>query len=561
VWPAGVDDCLVRAWFLVLVSVLAVAGALLYSSEVQRNAAEVNFREAITSEALLSDFLDQERSLDTLVTTGRRDVEVRYFTAGRLVDANLHTAATISRDDAREAAAVAGQQAARQSWLTLAARALEDAHAGRHADTANVTERDVALDRFTEQNSAYQARLAVVRTEEQHRVGLVPVWIIRVLGGLFVAAALALWVRARRRNATAAADQEAARTREEAFVGSQARFSEALQVAEDQGEAHRLLRGHLEGSIAGSSVLVLKRNNSGDRLEPTLPLAEEDPLREPLEHAQPRSCLAVRLSRRYDRSDTADEILECEICGKLPNASTCSPLLVGGEVIGSVLVSSDGAPGADQCRRIEDSVTQAAPVLANLRNLAIAETRAATDALTGLPNKRAMDETIKRMAAESGRTGLPLSIVALDLDHFKRINDTYGHDRGDEVLAAVSAALRGEIRASDLAARMGGEEFLIALPDTDRPGALQAAEKLRRALHGIKVRGLDWPITASMGVATLPGDAGDIDALLRIADRALYAAKRGGRDRIESPSGRLDATDGPALALPLPVAPDTIIGA
>ena len=316
----------------------------------------------------------------------------------------------------------------------------------------------------------------------------------------------------------------------------QARFGETLHVAESQSEAHRLITRHIEASVPDSAAVALNRNNSADRLEPTVPLDPGSPLCEPLQQAKPRSCLSVRLNRAFERSDASDEVMECEICGKLPAASVCQPLLVGGEVIGSVLVGIGGAPTETDRRRIDSSVSQAAPVLANFRNLALAERRAATDALTGLPNKRAVDDSLKRMAAQAGRTASPLSAIYLDLDHFKHINDTYGHDRGDEVLAAVGAVLRGELRASDLAGRMGGEEFLILAPDTGRAGALEIAEKVRLAPHGVHVHDLERPVTASFGVATLLEDTLESDTLLRIADRALYTAKQNGRDRVEAPA-------------------------
>jgi diguanylate cyclase (GGDEF)-like protein len=103
------------------------------------------------------------------------------------------------------------------------------------------------------------------------------------------------------------------------------------------------------------------------------------------------------------------------------------------------------------------------------------------------------------------------------------------------VLATVGAVLRAELRASDLAGRMGGEEFLILAPDTGRAGALEIAEKVRVALHGVRIRDLEHPVTASFGVATLLEDTLESDTLLRIADRALYSAKQNGRDRVEAP--------------------------
>jgi diguanylate cyclase (GGDEF)-like protein len=178
-------------------------------------------------------------------------------------------------------------------------------------------------------------------------------------------------------------------------------------------------------------------------------------------------------------------------------------------------------------------VTQAAPVLANLRNLATAEIRAATDALTGLPNNRAVQDTVKRMVAQAARSVAPLSEALLDLDHFKRINDAYGHGRGDEVLAAVAATLRSSIRDSDFVGRYGGEEFILLLPDTGKEQAHIVAEKVRAAVAATTLSRIDHPVTASLGVATVPEDAGDSDALIRAADRALYVAKGNGRNRVE----------------------------
>jgi diguanylate cyclase (GGDEF)-like protein len=222
-------------------------------------------------------------------------------------------------------------------------------------------------------------------------------------------------------------------------------------------------------------------------------------------------------------------------------------LLVGGEVIGSVVVTAEANLGDAAHRRIDESVTQAAPVLANLRNLAIAETRAETDALTGLPNKRALDDNFKRMLAQAGRTQTRVSLVLFDIDHFKQINDTHGHDRGNEALAAVGALLREELRASDLAGRMGGDEFAILLPDTDGTGALQLADKVRLSMHRVRLRGLEQPMTGSFGVATFPDCSVESEALMRIADRALYTAKQSGRDRVEAPSTAGDPGRTPVL--------------
>ena len=240
----------------------------------------------------------------------------------------------------------------------------------------------------------------------------------------------------------------------------------------------------------------------------------------------------MRFGRVHQGGLEREPLVACQVCAGLADATTCEPLLVGGQVIGSVLVNHP-ASAVDIGARIRVSVTQTAPVLANLRNLAIAEIRAATDALTGLPNNRAVKDTLRRMVAQATRSVSPLSASLLDLDHFKRVNDAHGHSRGDEVLAAVAATLRSSLRESDFVGRYGGEEFLILLPDTGKQEARLVAEKVRAAVAGMAMSNLDLTVTASLGVATLPDHCGDADSLVRAADRALYAAKGGGRNRVE----------------------------
>jgi diguanylate cyclase (GGDEF)-like protein len=321
---------------------------------------------------------------------------------------------------------------------------------------------------------------------------------------------------------------------EELYGESEGEYIDTLQATASEEEAQELLRRQLERSFDGTRALVLTRNNSADRLEPKTSLAEFEPLREQLVGATPRSCLAMRLGRAHVEGQEKSSLLGCEICGGLPGANTCEPLLVSGEVIGSVLINQPDGPSERDRQRIRDTVAQAAPVLGNLRNLAIAQMRAATDGLTGLPNHRAAQDTLKRMVAQASRTCSPLAALLVDLDHFKNINDIYGHDRGDEVLAAAGAAFRGVVRESDFVARYGGEEFLLLLPATDKLGAVRVAEAARNAVASISVPRLEQVITASVGVAILPEDAADPVSLFRAADRALYVAKNNGRNRVET---------------------------
>ena len=314
---------------------------------------------------------------------------------------------------------------------------------------------------------------------------------------------------------------------------SQGEFTDALQVSETQEESYGLLKRHLERSIPRSTVVVLNRNNSADRLEATTEVPSESGLVERLATAQPRDCLAVRSAQRHDEEPGVEPLIGCDLCHHLDGRTSCNPLLVGGEVIGSVLVAH-GDPLSDEHRlRVKDSVTQAAPVLANIRNLAIAQLRAATDSLTGLPNARAVQDTLKLLVAQASRMIWPLGAVLLDLDHFKNVNDTFGHGVGDEVLAAVGVALQSTVRESDFVGRYGGEEFIMLLPDADRETVVKVAERVRTAIADITVLGGDSAVSASFGVAVFPEDAPDAARLLRNADRALYRAKANGRNRVE----------------------------
>ena len=315
---------------------------------------------------------------------------------------------------------------------------------------------------------------------------------------------------------------------------TQAEFAEVMQLTETETEAHLLLKRQVERSIPDSVAVVLNRNNSADRLQATTPVAADSALGDTLTHAKPRSCLAVRFARTHAEQPGVESLLGCEVCGNSGQFTACEPLLVGGEVIGAVLSTHPQALTGPEELSIKESVTQAAPVLANLRNLAIAERRAKTDALTGLPNNRNVQDTVKRMVAQASRTVAPLAALALDLDHFKQINDSYGHPIGDAVLAAVGSTLTATVRDGDFVGRAGGEEFLILLPNTNTDGGQRVAETIRAAVAAIAIPGVERPITASLGIAILPDHAGDATSLLRHADQALYTAKKNGRNRIET---------------------------
>ena len=161
--------------------------------------------------------------------------------------------------------------------------------------------------------------------------------------------------------------------------------------------------------------------------------------------------------------------------------------------------------------------------------------QAITDPLTGLLNRRYLREYLPRELTRARRSGASLVFIMVDLDYFKRINDTLGHEAGDLVLMELGALLRGHIRASDVACRFGGEEFALVLPDASLEGAREKAEAIRASVKKLDLQYRGNPIgriTASIGVALFPDHADDADTLMRVADEALYHAKGAGRDRV-----------------------------
>jgi diguanylate cyclase (GGDEF)-like protein len=173
-------------------------------------------------------------------------------------------------------------------------------------------------------------------------------------------------------------------------------------------------------------------------------------------------------------------------------------------------------------------------VTTNIRLQREYKRNATIDGLTGLYNRRWIDDALPRFVSRYARGGQPLAVLMIDVDHFKKFNDTYGHPMGDQVLVKVGQALRSQVRPTDHVARYGGEEFLVILPDTSAPSVATVAERLRAAVQAVELAlpdGTPIPrITISLGGGCLaPGQ--DMKTLMTTADSALYASKHAGRDR------------------------------
>jgi diguanylate cyclase (GGDEF)-like protein len=212
-------------------------------------------------------------------------------------------------------------------------------------------------------------------------------------------------------------------------------------------------------------------------------------------------------------------------------------MMAQGETLGLLHLNfedpRDLTPG--RRRLAETASKQIAVALANLQLRESLQDLSFSDPLTGLYNRRYLEISLTRELHRLDREGGSLGLIVLDLDHFKRINDDFGHETGDKVLKAIGTYLKANTRQSDIAFRYGGEEFILALVDSPFTSTCERAETLRR---GMRELDLSWErpelsfLTASFGVASFPEHGTTFDELFRVADEGVYLAKQSGRDRV-----------------------------
>ena len=213
-------------------------------------------------------------------------------------------------------------------------------------------------------------------------------------------------------------------------------------------------------------------------------------------------------------------------------------LVDGPEYLGAISIARHGnAFTGEEEDLLEYLAGQAVVSIENASLHETVERQAVTDELTGLANVRAFTSVLDREIERRRRFDHPVGLVMIDLDDFKRVNDTYGHQQGDEVLAHVAWVLREASRDLDTVVRYGGEELAVVLPQTEGSGAAQLAERMRRAIEGLHIPRVGASgtieVTASFGVASVPENGADRNELIAAADAALYAAKTGGKNRVE----------------------------
>jgi diguanylate cyclase (GGDEF)-like protein len=360
--------------------------------------------------------------------------------------------------------------------------------------------------------------------------------ITAILAALVAVSALLFWLMTSVAVSESRGAELAKRNREAALLRT---LSENLQSCASLGESYEVIAKRMPLLLPETAGVVFLLDTSRTRNEAVAKWGA--PLMGVEDVFLPGDCHAVRRSRLYSVADSASEPNCRHFLGAPPRSYVCVPLAAQNEVIGMMHLQRPGAPSQrwlctdEELFLINGAAEYVGLAVANLELREKLREQAMHDKLTGLYNRHYVEEWFGLELHRAQRHGRPIAAIMLDIDHFKRFNDTFGHEAGDLVLRELAAVLRRLARQSDVASRYGGEEFLVLLPECPFDAALRKAEHLRAEVAKLKLEHNNRPlgsVTVSIGVAAFPDHAQEAKALLRCADNALYEAKGAGRNRV-----------------------------
>jgi len=317
------------------------------------------------------------------------------------------------------------------------------------------------------------------------------------------------------------------------MMGWISELGDMLQSALDLDESREVLQALLPRIFSGlSGVVYLRDDERGGQRK----IVAWGPLEGPWRNTEPDTCWAVRRGTVHEVP--ADGTLRCRHLPGVPAGSRCAPLMAHGQLVG-LLVLASNTPKDHRLEMLGSLsamvAEQIALAVSNLRLRDRLRQQSLRDQLTGLYNRRFFDDWLSKQLYQAKRQGSTVGIAILDLDHFKRFNDTFGHLAADRLLVKFSEVLQQSIRAEDVVCRWGGEEFVLAMPSAGEDGVPIIVARIQEALANIEMRDDNGvrvsPPTLSAGISCYPIHARKHEALLHIADKALYTAKSAGRNR------------------------------
>lgn len=371
--------------------------------------------------------------------------------------------------------------------------------------------------------------------EERITLGTLLVLLLQVSGGTLAILALVYAFRSSAADAAgrAAALETAHAAREQ--VSRLFEMADVLQSASDHVDANAVLKATAGELVPGYPGALYVFNNSRDRLVLSSAWGREDGAPPLPETINPNACWAVKRGKPH--TNEADGGKLCCEHHRVSEAALEIPMIARGEIVGLFQLFASGTGAIERLEQVTDLGSALADGMSlALANMALREklrNQALRDPLTGLYNRRYMEDSLQRFVRLAERENREISVVMVDLDHFKRLNDERGHAFGDQVLREAAVTLLGNLRETDVVCRYGGEELVVLLPDCPIERAADKAEVLRARIADLSsAHGAD--ISASFGVASVPRTSQSMSDLLAAADAALYKAKQGGRNQVRT---------------------------
>lgn len=385
--------------------------------------------------------------------------------------------------------------------------------------------------------TAFHRELAVIeRTYEGLNQGIgrsmTFVLSLQVLAGVVSVLAFLIALRRSNREAKARATAVVASNQTRVQVERLFAMTDMLQSAGDHTDANSVLRATASELLPRFGIALYVFNNSRDRLVLSTDWGDHGTDELPTTVA-PSQCWALKRGKPHI-NEPGDGKLCCEHHSGSAHVLEL-PMVARGEILGLLQVYAVGEDGLERLNEIWALATALGDAMSlALSNIMLREklsNQALRDALTGLYNRRYMEDTLLRFSRLAERENKPLSAIMIDLDHFKRLNDEHGHAMGDAVLRDVASTLIGCLRESDVACRYGGEELIVLLPSCDIEDAAEKAEVIRSRIAALS-QTHNVPVSASLGVATIPVTSASPAELVAAADAALYRAKQAGRNQV-----------------------------
>ena len=541
-----------RAWSIILLVVLMAIAETVGFLTISRHQAEQN--EVRTqnrgTRQLLQYLVDAETGVRGFLITGKPQFLEPYHSGVRAIDllpperlVELDTA--LSQSDVGAPLFGETLHSLRALWATEINEASGGAENRKSTERA-LTDGKQLMDKLRARIAAMMDTRDVRIAKLDERISSERTWnLITILVGTVTAIAAVTYAfdrsirdGVRRDRAVQVGAEASRRTR---LLSSMA---EMLQSAVDRDDANEVLLASATRLLPGVSGALYVFNNSRDRLDLSIEWPGSDGGNEvsrgsPV-HIAPAGCWALKRGKPH-RNGVFAGALRCTHCVS-GNTSLEIPMAARGELYGLLQLM----PWGDDADLRIDGLEEVARALADAMSLALSSialreqlrNQALRDPLTGLYNRRFMEEMLERFTQDAERKRLPTSVVMIDLDHFKLLNDRYGHPVGDAVLRQVANTITSLVRGPDVACRIGGEELMILMPDCGLCDAEAKAEQLRAAIAALSTDGSIPSVTASFGVASRPETTARPEDLLPHADAALYAAKKQGRNAVVSSSVR-----------------------